>query len=805
MRRVGPAHRHRIVTALALAWLLLTPGVARAQSAPDPVLAAARTDIARGRYAEAMKALAGPAERDPGGDAALELGLLQHYLGRREADGTLRAVVARNSDGTSPARLLRAGRAARALGRFEEANGLFRDANQLAPADVGVNTAWGELFEEKYSQAEAAKSFKAALTADATHVPAQLGMARVLADANPPEARKAADAILAGDPSNVGALLLVAELELGDAKRAEARAAIGKALAANPNSLDARALDAALLYVDDRTAEFEKAVAAALALNPRYADIYRIAGEHAARAYRFEEAVALTRRALALDAKSSRALAMLGMHLLRTGDEAGARTALDAAFKLDPYDVVTFNSLALLDTLDKFITVTDGDLVFRFHADEVAVMREHALPLAKEALAALSGTWQFTPKGPLLIEMFPKHDDFAVRTIGLPGFIGALGACFGQVVTLDSPRARPPGEFNWGATLWHELAHVITVQLSGQRVPRWLTEGISVFEEKRARREWGREQELEFAHALDHDGVMTLKNLNAGFSDPKTISMAYFQASQVVAHIHEAYGQPKLRALVEAYAKGVDTDGALKVALGITMDDLQKGFDAYVAKEFGALRAAMKSPESLAKTTTLDGLKALAEQNPGSFPVLMRLGDAYEKAGDTTSAMAIYERAAKLAPSATGKESPNVKVGKLAVAAKQPDRALAALDTLAQVDANDIESARTRAGLVATKGDAQRTTAAFGRVASIDPFDLDAQLSLGKAALASGEAATAIRAFRSVLAGGTVDKAAARTLLAESYAANGQKVEAKKEVLAALELAPQYERAQDLLLKLAQP
>jgi len=778
---------------------------AAAQTPVDATRGGALADMARGRYAEALKTLAAPAERDPGGDAALERGLLQRYLGRPEAEQTLGAVIARNGDATVPARLVRAGRAARALGRFEDANGFFREANQLAPTDVAVNTAWGELFQEKYSQAEAAKSFKAALDVDPQHVPARLGMARVLIDTNPPDARKAVDAILAADPAHVDALLLLAELELSDAKRPEARALIGKALAANPNSLEARALDAALLYVDDRAADFEKAVAGALAINPRYADVYRIAGEHAARAYRFEEAVALTRRALALDATSSRALAMLGTHLLRTGDEPGARKALDAAFKLDPYDVVTFNSLALLDTLDTFVTVTEGDLVFRFHADEAAVMREHAVPLAREALSALSRTWQFTPKGPLLIEMFPKHDDFAVRTIGLPGFIGALGACFGQVVTLDSPRARPPGEFNWGATLWHELAHVITVQLSGQRIPRWLTEGISVFEEKRARREWGREQELEFAYALDHDGVMTLKNLNAGFSDPKTISMAYFQASQVVAHIHEAYGQPKLRALVEAYAQGVDTDAALKIALGITMDELQKGFDAFVAREFGALRAAMQAPPALAKATTLDALKALAAEHPGSYPLLMRLGDAYEQAGDAASAMTTYERAATLAPSATGKESPNVKIARLAVAAKQPDRALAALEALSQVDASDIESARIWAGLVATKGDTTRATAAYARVASIDPFDLDAQMSLGKAALVSGDAPAAIRAFRAVLAGGTVDKAAARTFLAEAYAANGQKAEAKKEVLGALELAPQYERAQDLLLKLAQP
>ena len=793
---------------LACALVVTAAVTTGAQAPPDPSLAPslarASEDIARGRYAEALKTLAASAERDPGGDAALELGLLQHYLGRRDAERTLRVVIDRNTDATTPARLLRAGRAAQAMGEFEDANAFFRDANSLAPADVAVNTAWGELFLEKYSQSEAGKSFKAALDANPKHVPAQVGMARVLAGTNPPEARKAAEAILKDQPANVDMLRLLAELELDDSKRPEAKTAIGKALAANPNNLETRALEAALLYVEDKTAEFEQAVAGALAINPRYSDIYRIAGEHAARAYRFEEAVALTRRALTLDPGSARASAMLGTHLLRMGDEPAARQALEAAFKIDPYDVVTFNSLALLDTLDTFITVSEGDFVFRFDAAEAAVMREHALPLAKEAVAALSKSWNFTPKGPLLIEMFPKHDDFAVRTIGLPGFIGALGACFGRVVTLDSPRARPPGEFNWGATLWHELAHVFTIQISGQRVPRWLTEGISVFEEKRARREWGREQELEFAHALDHGGVMTLKNLNAGFSDPKTISMAYFQASQVVAHIHETYGQDKLRALVASYATGVDTDGALTQALGITMDQLQAGFDTFAAREFGALRQAMKAPEGLAKITALDELKALAEKESGSFPVQMRLADAYEKAGDKTAAMAVYERAAALAPPATGKDSPNVKLAKLAVEQKQPDRALAALEALSKVDANDIESARTWAGLVAAKNDPKRSAAAYARVASIDPFDLDAQATLGNYALVSGDAPTAIRAFKSVLAAGTVDKAAARTYLAEAYLANGQKSEAKKEVLAALELAPQFERAQDLLLRLTQ-
>ena len=72
-------------------------------------------------------------------------------------------------------------------------------------------------------------------------------------------------------------------------------------------------------------------------------------------------------------------------------------------------------------------------------------MREYAIPLAHEALKTLSAKYQFTPKGPILIEIFPKHDDFAVRTLGLPGMIGALGACFGRVVTHGLAEGAGPG------------------------------------------------------------------------------------------------------------------------------------------------------------------------------------------------------------------------------------------------------------------------------------------------------------------------------------------------------------------------
>src|SRR5262249_45954259 len=179
---------------------------------------------------------------------------------------------------------------------------------------------------------------------------------------------------------------------------------------------------------------------------------------------------------------------------------------------------------------------------------------------------------------------------------GLPGMIGALGACFGRVVTMDSPHARPPGEFQWEATLWHELAHVITIQMSNQRVPRWLTEGISVYEEKKARPEWARGQEMQFAQMLNNNEAMTVKDLNAAFTDPRKISIAYFEASLLVDHIVQTYGDEGLHRLLKAYGEGLETEAAMKKALETDFDQLQAGFDKYLERDFGTLRRALVQP-----------------------------------------------------------------------------------------------------------------------------------------------------------------------------------------------------------------
>ena len=772
---------------------------ARGASDPAAVAVLARLAAHRGKYKDALALLEPAATRDPGGDAALELALLYVSIGRT-ADATpiLTSLVRQANTSTDPGVVLRAAIAAGALNKPREANALFRDAARGGDAAI-VNTAWGDLLLEKHQTGEALKSYQAALTADPGWAPAHAGLARVLEDEDPPNAAVAAEKALAIDPELEDARLLLASLHLDADKEKEAAAEIDKVLAVNPGYPEAHALRAGMAFVKDDKATFDREIAAALETNPAYGEGYRIAGQLAASHYRFEEAAALAEKAVALDPANARAAGDLGMHLLRTGDEAGARRSLERAFRADPFDRIVFNLLQMLDKLDRFSVERDGDMTFKMHRDEAPVLKEYAVPLAKEAIRALSARYNFTPSGPIYVEVFPEHDDFAVRNLGLPGMIGALGACFGRVVTMDSPKARPPGTFSWEATLWHELAHVITLQMSKQRIPRWLTEGISVYEEGRQRPEWGRDMEVTFARAMDKGKVLKLRDLNAGFTRPDTISLAYYEASLLVDHIVSTRGQAALNTLVRAFGDGVDSDAALKKAVNVDFDGLQESFTKYLDEKFGAMRRALHDVDTPVDASSLDGLKAAAAAKPESYIAQLALGQALAKAGDP-SAFAPLQRASVLVPNAIGDESPHAIMAALAEKLNERPRALKEYEALLASDHTNVEAARKLWTIAEGATDERLMTLAVTRIVSLDPFDATAHSDWGRMALKKRDAPVATREFRAALFTGAPDKAAAHCDLGESYLLAGNRVEAKREALAALEIAPSFERAQELLL-----
>ena len=792
-------------TAIAHGKLTDAESLARAQPAADPEAAAvlAHLAIRKGRYEEAAKLLEPAAAQAPLGTAALELGLLHQRVGRSEAAEPLLTTLFRQGSGAAdPFVIARAARAAQALGLPHDANSLFRSASTAADGDPSIDTDFALLFLDRFDEAEAQRRLELVVKVDPLWAPAYAGIGLALADINPPAAAAAATKALEIDPTLDSAELLLAQLDLDNSRSDSARDRLTRMLEENPQNLDARALVAAMAYVQGDRATYDKEVRDVLAIHPGFGEVYRVAADLAARNYRFEEAVALSKQATALDPSSARAFGDLGMHLLRTGDEPAARAALEQSFNADRFNRITYNLLMLQDKLEQFTVVKDGDLVVKMHPEEAPVLREYALPLAKDALKTLSAKYQFTPKGPILIEIFPVHDDFAVRNLGLPGMIGALGACFGRVVTMDSPKARPPGEFSWQATLWHELAHVITLQMSNQRVPRWLTEGISVWEEAQARPEWGRDMEVPFAAALEQGKALKLTDLNAGFTSPETIALAYFQASLLVDHIVKTYGDEKLRALLRSYSDGTEPDAALTRTLGASMEQLQAAFDKSVDQRFGALRTALRPVPGL-NLADPTALKTAAVANPQSYVVQMAYGRALASAKDK-AAFEPLERAASLVPVATGENSPHAVMSELAMQLGDEPRALQEYQALLAHDHTAIDPARKLAALAEKLGKPDAAQLGHERVVSLDPSDASAHTGLGRLALKKNQTDLALREFKAALALSPADRASAHCDLGEAYLAKGLPADAKREALAALEIAPTFERAQDLLLKTIQ-
>ena len=257
---------------------------------------------------------------------------------------------------------------------------------------------------------------------------------------------------------------------------------------------------------------------------------------------------------------------------------------------------------------------------------------------------------------------------------------------------------------------------------------------------------------------------------------------------------------------MRVYGDGVEGEAAVSKGLGISIDELQGTFDKMLDQRFGAIRAALRDVAKPAKpgderpSGDIAALKAAAADRPGSYRAQLALGAALAKQGDK-AAFEPLEKAAALVPMATGADSPHAIMGRLAEQLGDPARAIKEYRALLVHDHNAIDAARRLTDLAAKTGDESILAFANDRIVELDPFDAAGHTGLGRVAMRSRDAAVAMREFKVALAIGPADRASAHCDLAESYLLAGRAADAKREALAALEIAPSFERAQDLLLK----
>jgi tetratricopeptide (TPR) repeat protein len=685
--------------------------------------------------------------------------------------------------------------AAWALSDVRRANELFRAAVQADDKAVRARVRWGLLYVDTHQYSDAGDLFQEALKIDKDDLQARLATARLLAEQFDGDARPiVAEAIEKSNErdraqanSLIQAHLISARMDLDDGKHANAEKSLQKALELAEQQkqppLEAYALLAALdLMRGD--AKAEKWTKRSLDYNPRWGGVYETLAHYEIMRRMYSEANDWLQKAVAIQPDRWSAQAELGVNLLRLGQVDASRAALEKAYNGDPFSATTVNTLRVLDKLKDFsVTRTNSpDIVTWLDKKEADAMRPYVEEVARQAITTYSNRYAFKPAQPITIEVYPNHDDFAVRTAGLPG-IGLLGVTFGYLVAMDSPSGRAAGDFHWGSTLWHEMAHVFTLSVTEHRVPRWLSEGISVFEEWRTGPTPGIAVNPRTLDVFKDGKMLPVATLDEGFIRPSyedQVQVSYNQAGLICYFIEQKWGFEKLVALLNQFKKDTNTAAAIQATFNIAPPEFDKQFSAFMDQRFASY---LQDPKQWQKAMTA----------------------TYEAADkmDWPATATHAREAIQLFPDFTLDGSPYVMLAKaLNETGKRPE-AVKALQNYRRLGGWNPEALRTLAKWLEDANNTQEATDVYRALVLIEPLDGTLHTRLGERYAATNNPRDSLREYKVLLALDTHDPATANYGIARALNSMGDRAESRRHLLDALETAPHFRAAQDLLLELS--
>ena len=497
------------------------------------------------------------------------------------------------------------GRAALAAGADPQkvAAQFYTPAKKKDPALIDSYLAAGELALTKSDFARAADEFRAGLKQHPQDNELRFGLARAFQASDRKKSLELVQQVIDSNPRHAGAQLLMAEHFIGAEEFKEADEALEKVInirSGHPSAWGLKAVLAVLVANQEKQAG--EARKKGLQEWAESSEVDFVMGRCLSRAYRFQEATDHLREAVKREPGNLPAKLQLCHALFRLGREDEAWKLAAEIRTADAYNVQAYN-IGLLEAEMKGFTVrTEPDFVLKMPARDAAIYGDRALQLLRDAKQVLCARYGLDLDHAVLVEFFPSQQDFAIRTFGNLGGQGILGACFGTVVTMNSPGSIAANRSNWESTLWHEFCHVVTLSATRNRMPRWLSEGISVYEEQRRDPSWGMRMTSSYREMVLNEETFTpLSKMSRAFLSPESgehLMFAYYESSQAVNWLISTYGEVKFQGILKDLAEGRRINEALERNTA-SVKKLDAGFASYlqqVAKQL-APKADWTKPE----------------------------------------------------------------------------------------------------------------------------------------------------------------------------------------------------------------
>jgi len=683
---------------------------------------------------------------------------------------------------------------------------LFYDrVRERDPQFLDAYLATAELAIAKGDDAVAAETLREAQKLDVADPQLSFLLAKALARSDSEASQSALLDALKINPRHAPSLLWQAEQAIAQERYDEAEHALRQVLQTNLHDARAWALMAVLAHLRGNYDQEAVMRAAALSTWPNNPEVDHRIGVQLSRKYRFAEGAAAQRRALQMDPDHRAAKFHLAQDLLRLGEEDAGWEMAEQAGRADPYNVVAYNLLNLRDRTADFVVLSRGGLRIKMEANEAAVYGAEVLWLLDEADRELTKKYGVTQDDPVLVEIFPQQQDFAIRTFGLPGGAGFLGVCFGNVITANSPAALGQNKANWKSVLWHEFAHVVTLRKTRNRMPRWLSEGISVYEEHARHPAWGESMTIRYREMMLGEDLTPVSRLSGAFLNPPTpvhLQFAYYQSSLVVEFLISRHGRDALLAVLDDLAAGLPIDDALTRQVG-SLAKLDQQFATYArqrARDFAP--AADFARDALPTDQDLDTWEGFVRFHPTHYHGLIGLAERYQSAERWQEAVEVLQRLIYLDAITGQRDGPLAMLARCYRQLGQPSRERQVLADWVGLRSDQFHALER---LIEIDVEAERweDVLRWAELAlAVDPLRPAIHWSYVEAASRSGHHHKVVRGLEALAALDPVDPAEIDFRLAEAYAALERRQLAKHHAMAALSRAPRYREAHQLLLKL---
>lgn len=349
----------------------------------------------------------------------------------------------------------------------------------------------------------------------------------------------------------------------------------------------------------------------------------------------------------------------------------------------------------------------------------------YALRAMQAADRVLEQELGYRMPGPVRLEIFPTAASLAeVSTLSLEAIerTGTIALCKWDKLMVTSPRALLRG-YPWMDTIAHEYVHLVLTRSSRDHAPVWFQEGVAKFMERRWREDTlrphlGPASRGLLARAISEDRLIPFERIHPSIAllpSQEDAALAFAQVSTFVSFFHETFGAEALRKAIAAMAEGTDAQAALAAEASTSWPTLERRWKSSLtgldpdAPDLLPLRLRHGEASD-------DEARDVAERARRG----LRLGDMLWSRQRFGGAMVEYGRAAELAP-----DNPILaaRLARAAIAAGEPERAIAALDPMLE---RYPEHAPTWSSLARARrmlGDRDGAREAARAAIRLNPFD----------------------------------------------------------------------------------